>query len=91
MDLVVTVYHMSTIYFYKPNGSFDFFETKELKESLSKILVPFYAIAGRWGYDENGRLETICNANGVLFIEVETTSIMDDFVQDFTDGSKFLN
>ncbi|EOY20478.1 Hydroxycinnamoyl CoA shikimate/quinate hydroxycinnamoyltransferase [Theobroma cacao] len=88
LDLVVTVYHMSTVYFYKPNGSSDFFDTKVLKESLSKILVPFYPVAGRLGYDENGRLEIICNAKGVLFIVAETTSIMDDLVQDFTDGSK---
>ncbi|XP_021289170.1 shikimate O-hydroxycinnamoyltransferase-like [Herrania umbratica] len=88
MDLVMTLYHISTVYFYKPNGSSDFFDTKLLKESLSKILVPFYPVAGRLGYDENGRLEIICNAKGVLFIETETTSIMDDLVQDFTDGSK---
>ncbi|EOY07827.1 Hydroxycinnamoyl CoA shikimate/quinate hydroxycinnamoyltransferase [Theobroma cacao] len=88
LDLVMTIYHVPTVYFYRPNGSSDFFDTKVLKESLGKILVPFYPIAGRLGYDENGRLEIICNAKGVLFIEAETTSIMDDLVQDFTDGSK---
>ncbi|EOY20479.1 Hydroxycinnamoyl CoA shikimate/quinate hydroxycinnamoyltransferase [Theobroma cacao] len=88
LDLVMTIYHISTVYCYRPTGSSDFFDTKVLKDSLSKILVPFYPIAGRLGYDENGRLEIICNAKGVLFMEVETTSIMDDLVQDFTDGSK---
>ncbi|KAK6290298.1 hypothetical protein POUND7_001839, partial [Theobroma cacao] len=43
---------------------------------------------GRLGYDENGRLEIICNAKGVLFIEAETTSIMDDLVKEFKDDSE---
>ncbi|KAK6231591.1 hypothetical protein SCA6_001664 [Theobroma cacao] len=88
LDLVMIMYHISTVYFYKPNGSTNIFDTKVLKESLSKILVPFYPIAGRLGYDENGRLEIICNAKGVLFTEAESSSIIDDLVQDFTDGSK---
>ncbi|XVE70339.1 hypothetical protein DITRI_Ditri10aG0064600 [Diplodiscus trichospermus] len=88
MDLVMTAYHISTVYFYKPNGSSNFFDAKLLKEALSKILVPFYPVAGRIGYDEKGRLEIVCNEKGVLFTEAETTSVMDDFVQDFTDGSK---
>ncbi|WRX25611.1 hypothetical protein QQP08_018098, partial [Theobroma cacao] len=86
--LVVTRYHICTVYFYKPNGSSNFFDTKVLKESLGKILVPFYPLAGRLGYDENGRLEIICNAKGVLFIEAETTSIMDDLVKEFKDDSE---
>lgn len=88
MDLVMIRYHISTVYFFKPNGSSNFFDGKVLKEALSKILVPFYPIAGRLGFDENGRLEIVCNAKGVLFTEAETTSAMDDLVQDFTDGSK---
>ncbi|KAK8509317.1 hypothetical protein V6N13_062366 [Hibiscus sabdariffa] len=59
IDLVMTVYHISTVYFYKPNGGSDFFDTKLLKEALSKILVSFYPIAGRLGYDENGRLQIV--------------------------------
>ncbi|WRX22850.1 hypothetical protein QQP08_015337 [Theobroma cacao] len=99
LDLLMTIYHISTlfkkkkyhistVYIYKPNGSSNFFDTKVLKESLSKILVPFYPVAGRLGYDENGRLEIVCNAEGVLFIEAKTTSIMDNLAKDFTDGSK---
>ncbi|KAE8658127.1 Shikimate O-hydroxycinnamoyltransferase [Hibiscus syriacus] len=88
IDLVMTVYHISTVYFYKPNGSSTFFDTKVLKEALSWILVSFYPVAGRLGYDENGRLQIVCNSKGVLFIEAETSSVMDDLVKDFTDGSK---
>ncbi|KAE8658129.1 Shikimate O-hydroxycinnamoyltransferase [Hibiscus syriacus] len=88
IDLVMTVYHISTVYFYKPNGSSTFFDTKVLKEALSRILVSFYPVAGRLGNDENGRLQIVCNGEGVLFIEAETSSVMDDLVKDFTDGSK---
>ncbi|KAA3480055.1 shikimate O-hydroxycinnamoyltransferase-like [Gossypium australe] len=61
---------------------------RRLKEALSKILVPFYPIAGRLGYDENGRLEIICNAEEVLFVEAETTSVMEHLIGDFTENSQ---
>ncbi|MBA0779806.1 hypothetical protein Gotri_004011 [Gossypium trilobum] len=88
LDIVMAKYHLPTIYYYKPNGSSDFFDIGRLKEALSKILVPFYPIAGRLGYDENGRLEIRCNAEGVLFVEAETTSVMEHLIGDFTDYSQ---
>ncbi|KAE8735220.1 Shikimate O-hydroxycinnamoyltransferase [Hibiscus syriacus] len=88
IDLVMIPYHISLVYFYKSNGSSGFFDTKVLREALSKVLVSFYPYAGRLGYDQNGRLEIVCNAEGVLFSVAETSSVMDDFVQDFSDGSK---
>ncbi|TYG99183.1 hypothetical protein ES288_A10G175700v1 [Gossypium darwinii] len=91
LDIVMTRYHVPTIYYYKPNGSSDFFDTRRLKEALSKILVPFYPIAGRLGYDENGRLEIICNAEGVLFVEAETNSVMEHLIGDFTENSQVLS
>ncbi|KAA3472200.1 shikimate O-hydroxycinnamoyltransferase-like [Gossypium australe] len=88
LDIVMTRYHLPTIYYYKPNDFSDFFDTRRLKEALSKILVLFYPIAGRLGYDENGRLEIICNAEGVLFVEAETTSVMEHLIGDFTENSQ---
>ncbi|KAL4386118.1 hypothetical protein GQ457_09G013230 [Hibiscus cannabinus] len=85
---ILTRYHVPTVYYYKPNGCCDFFDTGRLKESLSQILVPFYPIAGRLGYDENGRLEISCNAQGVLFVEAETSSVMDHLIGDFSDSSQ---
>ncbi|KAI9162419.1 hypothetical protein LWI28_027118 [Acer negundo] len=79
LDLLVARIHLPTIYFYKPNGSSNFFNAEFLKEALSKALVPFYSVAGRLGYDENGRLEIQCNAEGVLFVEADTESSVDDF------------
>ncbi|KAK8663620.1 hypothetical protein V6N13_083429 [Hibiscus sabdariffa] len=88
LDLLITRYHVPLVYFYKPSGSSDFFDTGRLKEALSKILVPFYPMAGRLGYDENGRLEISCYAQGVLFVEAETTSVMDHLIADFSDSSQ---
>ncbi|XVF35580.1 hypothetical protein REPUB_Repub18cG0158200 [Reevesia pubescens] len=87
LDMVMTMYHFPLVYFYKPNGSSDFFKSQVLKEALSKTLVPFYPLAGRLGTDENGRIQIICNGEGALFIEAETTSAIDDF-GDFAPSSK---
>ncbi|GLT25358.1 hypothetical protein SLA2020_004900 [Shorea laevis] len=70
--------HVPLLYFYKPTGSSDFFQAQVLKEALSKILVPFYPVAGRLGRDESGRIEIVCNAEGVLFLEAEAVGILDD-------------
>ncbi|KAK8502115.1 hypothetical protein V6N13_038622 [Hibiscus sabdariffa] len=90
LDIVMTRYHIPTVYYYKPNGSSDFFDNEKLKVALGKILVSFYPIAGRLGFDENGRLEILCNAEEVLFVEAETSSIMDHFAGDSSDGSQVL-
>ncbi|TYG66202.1 hypothetical protein ES288_D06G249000v1 [Gossypium darwinii] len=87
LDMVITTYHVPLLFFYKPNGSSDFFKPQVLQEALSKTLVQFYPMAGRLGHDENGRLEILCNAEGVLWIEAETTSAMDD-LDGFTPCSK---
>ncbi|XP_042503647.1 shikimate O-hydroxycinnamoyltransferase-like [Macadamia integrifolia] len=80
LDLLVSRMHTPTFYFYRPNGSSNFFDTNVLKEALCKVLVPFYPMAGRSSRDENGRDEINCNGEGVLFVEAETSSVIDDFV-----------
>ncbi|OMO70074.1 Transferase [Corchorus olitorius] len=91
VDLVQMRFHPVTVYFYKPDGSSNFFDPKVLKDVLSEILVPFYPVAGRLQYDEDGRLEIMCNGKGVLFIEAETSCVMDDMIGDFTNSSKVRN
>ncbi|KAF2317008.1 hypothetical protein GH714_010424 [Hevea brasiliensis] len=83
LDLMQGRTHLPSAYLYKPNGSSNFFEPKVLKEALSKVLVPFYPVAGRLGSDDNGRIEINCNKEGVLFAEAETYSSMDNEVGDF--------
>ncbi|KAJ0030097.1 hypothetical protein Pint_14408 [Pistacia integerrima] len=69
------------VYFYRRpavSERSDFFDTSLLKEALSKALVAFYPLAGRLKRDENGRLQIECNAEGVLFMEAETSCVIDD-------------
>ncbi|MCL7042883.1 hypothetical protein MKW94_020612 [Papaver nudicaule] len=79
VDLVVPRMHTPSVYFYRPNGSSNFFDCTVLKEALSKVLVPFYPMGGRLKRDEDGRIEIDCNGEGVLLVEAETTSVIDDF------------
>ncbi|KAG5244819.1 shikimate O-hydroxycinnamoyltransferase [Salix suchowensis] len=79
LDLLVPTVHVPTLYFYKPvNGSSSFFNPRELREALSRALVPFYHMAGRLEKDENDRMSILCNAEGVLFVEAETSSTVDE-------------
>uniref|UniRef100_A0A7N0TI89 Shikimate O-hydroxycinnamoyltransferase n=1 Tax=Kalanchoe fedtschenkoi TaxID=63787 RepID=A0A7N0TI89_KALFE len=79
VDLVVPSMHTPSVYFYRPTGSHSFFDPQVLKEALSKVLVPFYPMAGRLKRDEDGRIEIECNGEGVLFVEADTNSVIDDF------------
>lgn len=79
IDLLVGRIHLLTIYFYRPNGSSDFFDSGVLKKALSDVLVSFFPMAGRLGKDGDGRVEINCNAEGVLFVEAEADCRIDDF------------
>lgn len=85
VDLVVPNFHTPSVYFYRPTtvGTSGFFDAKVLREALSKVLVPFYPMAGRLRRDDDGRVDIDCNGEGVLFVEAETDKIIDDF-GDFT-------
>ncbi|KAF4391198.1 hypothetical protein G4B88_016508 [Cannabis sativa] len=82
-QLVPRFLHVSTVYFYKPKQTHhhNFFDSNILKEALSKVLVPFYPVAGRLvaSSTESGRVDIDCNGEGVLFVEAETNSLVDDF------------
>ncbi|GKA57977.1 shikimate O-hydroxycinnamoyltransferase-like protein [Tanacetum coccineum] len=79
VDLVVPNFHTPSVYFYRPNGASNFFDAKVMKDALSKVLVPFYPMGGRLKRDEDGRIEIDCQGQGVLFVEAESDSLIDDF------------
>ncbi|XVF06331.1 hypothetical protein REPUB_Repub06bG0038400 [Reevesia pubescens] len=79
MDLVVVRFHLPSVYFYRSTGATNFFDPQVMKEGLSEALVPFYPIAGRLKRDEDKRIEIDCNGEGVLFVEAETSAVIDDF------------
>lgn len=82
--------YIPTVYFYRHNGSSNFFEAEALKEALTKVLVIYYPVAGRLAVDENGRIEINCNNEGVLFVEAGTDSVLDDLGHDFTPGEQVM-
>ncbi|EOY29511.1 Hydroxycinnamoyl-CoA shikimate/quinate hydroxycinnamoyl transferase, putative [Theobroma cacao] len=82
LELLMTLHHVPTVYFFRPNGSSNFFNAQVLMEALSKVLVPFYPMAGRLARDEKGRVEINCNAEGALFVEAETDVVIDDLIGD---------
>ena len=79
VDLVVPSFHTPSVYFYRPNGSDNFFDAQVVRDALSRVLVPFSPMAGRLARDEDGRIEIDCNGEGVLFVEARTDSSIDDF------------
>lgn len=79
VDLVVPRFHTPSVYFYRPNGASDFFDAEVMKKALSKALVAFYPMAARLKRDDDGRIEIDCNGQGVLFVEAQTPSSVDDF------------
>ncbi|CAM8916963.1 unnamed protein product [Rhodiola kirilowii] len=89
-DMIGTITHIPTIYFYQPTGDLSFKATAaQLKDSLSQALVYFYPIAGRLNWVGGGRLELDCNAMGVHFFEGETEATFEDLGPDFSPRPEF--
>ncbi|KAK7329762.1 hypothetical protein VNO77_23941 [Canavalia gladiata] len=90
-DQIGIITHLPTIYFYRPSQNWltpDSNIATTLKDSLCRVLVPFYPLAGRLHWIGNGRLELDCNAKGVHFIEAESSSTFND-LGDFSPSSEY--
>ncbi|KAL2923643.1 Anthranilate N-benzoyltransferase protein 1 [Bienertia sinuspersici] len=78
--------HTRVAYIYSPidkditnNKGMKYFDRQTLKTFLSKVLVPFYPVAGRLkNNNSNNQIEIDCNALGALFEEVETPHTLDE-------------
>ncbi|GJV09303.1 shikimate O-hydroxycinnamoyltransferase-like protein [Tanacetum coccineum] len=79
IDLVAYDVYTTSVYFYRSNGAANYFDTKVMKEALSKALVAFYPMAGRLKEDEHGRIFINCQGQGVLLVEAESNGVVDDF------------
>lgn len=80
-DQIGTITHVPTIYYYRPSGEWlipSATITKTLVDSLSRVLIHFYPIAGRLQWIGGSRLQLHCNSKGVQFIEAESESKLDD-------------
>nr|XP_043607739.1 shikimate O-hydroxycinnamoyltransferase-like [Erigeron canadensis] len=79
LDLFVPNIHTRRVFFYRSNGDANFFDTKVMKDALSRALVAFYPLGGRLKEDETGRLEVDCQEQGALFVEAESDVVIDYF------------
>ena len=75
--------HALTIYIYRPNHNNPIPEIRNvidtMKDSLGKILVHYYLLAGRLRMIGGGRMEVECNAEGVKLLEAESTNALEDY------------
>ncbi|XP_010050942.2 spermidine hydroxycinnamoyl transferase [Eucalyptus grandis] len=91
LDQIGTITHVPIIYFYKlplellhpADAIFNI-----LRVSLSRVLVPFYPLAGRLKRLDRGRLRLDCNAMGVWLIEAESEGTLND-LGDFCPSQEF--
>ncbi|KAK9072260.1 hypothetical protein SSX86_008693 [Deinandra increscens subsp. villosa] len=63
------------------------FDPNVMKKALADLLVSFYLMAGRLDRAESGRIVINCNGEGVLFVEAELDSSLDD-LGEFTPSPK---
>ncbi|KAI4379831.1 hypothetical protein MLD38_006077 [Melastoma candidum] len=75
-DQIGTITHVPTIYFYKPSHNLAGLVDR-LRDSLSRVLVPFYPLAGRLRWAEGSRLLLECNSMGVEFVVAESDGGLD--------------
>lgn len=86
--------HEPVVFFYKPlnhnktNPTPFHFET--MKNSLSRVLVQYYLVAGRLRCIHSGRLELHCNAMGALLLEAFSEERLDE-LGDFAPNGKLQN
>ncbi|CAI8585134.1 unnamed protein product [Vicia faba] len=78
LDQVARFRHTPTIYIYKPKQNPEN-AIETLKNSLSRILVYYYPMAGRLFYTEGGRLELNLNAKGAILLEAESNKSIHDY------------
>ncbi|KAL6200254.1 hypothetical protein ACLB2K_030036 [Fragaria x ananassa] len=94
MDLVQSSTHTPSDYIYNQPKGADKVDMAVLKDSLSKVLVPFFPLAGRLkqkmdeGDRGRRRLEIDCNAEGALFAVADSSSCIDD-LGDFASTPEF--
>ncbi|KAG9137393.1 hypothetical protein Leryth_017725 [Lithospermum erythrorhizon] len=75
-DQIASVTHTRTVYLYGPTPTTLSEAAQKMKESLRKVLVFFYPVAGRVKWVEKGRVELYCNGEGALLVEAESEATL---------------
>ncbi|XP_042521293.1 spermidine hydroxycinnamoyl transferase-like [Macadamia integrifolia] len=75
--------HSPTVYFYPTlltdNSIVTTSAIDTMRDSLSKVLVHFYPLAGRLQWIKGGRLELDCNSMGAQLFEVDSETKLSDY------------
>ncbi|XP_043708048.1 spermidine hydroxycinnamoyl transferase-like [Telopea speciosissima] len=85
IDQYMPLTHTQTVYFYRaplidnPIITTTSAMMDTMRDSLSKVLVQFYPLAGRLQWIEGGRLELDCNSMGAQVFEAESDMEISDF------------
>ncbi|KAJ7971908.1 spermidine hydroxycinnamoyl transferase-like [Quillaja saponaria] len=82
IDQIQPLEHATSIYVHKPNPNINSITTtiRAFRDSLSKILVYYYPLAGRLReITKGGLFELDCNAKGVTLIEAESGKKMVEY------------
>ncbi|CAJ1937531.1 unnamed protein product [Sphenostylis stenocarpa] len=71
-------HQVRTVYFYKSacRGNED--AAQVIKDSLSKVLVHYYPMAGRLVISSEGKLIVDCTGEGAVFVEAEANCVVED-------------
>ncbi|KAJ3696886.1 hypothetical protein LUZ61_000591 [Rhynchospora tenuis] len=77
LDQVAPRYFSGFVCFYNKTEATSFFSVEVLKASLSKALVLFYPLAGRYIVGPDGRVELDCNAEGCFFVRAQLERTFD--------------
>ncbi|KAH7835619.1 hypothetical protein Vadar_028034 [Vaccinium darrowii] len=78
---------MSTVYCFKPmdhnKENYDDEQVVEvIKNALSKVLVPYYPLAGRLSIDSNGKPVVVCTGEGAVFVEAKASCTIEEIGDD---------
>ncbi|KAJ1411866.1 Transferase [Sesbania bispinosa] len=71
-------YPVRTVYFYKSASRGNEDVAQVIKDSLSKILVHYFPMAGRLTISSEGKLIVDCTEEGVVFVEAEANCMIED-------------
>ncbi|KAJ6822543.1 acyl transferase 4-like [Iris pallida] len=52
--------------------------SKVIKEAISKVLVPYYPVAGRLTRDASGKMQVACTGEGMWFVEASADCALED-------------
>ncbi|KAL8161677.1 hypothetical protein V2J09_013166 [Rumex salicifolius] len=76
---------VSTLYCFKAKDKGNEDAVRVMKESLAKVLVPYYPLAGRLKAGSEGKLVVECTGEGAVFVEADADCRMEEIAEHMMD------